>query len=317
METNKTVLNSVLGDNSKLMVKTSRLSKKKALIICVVITLSVMAVEIIYSYVTKSLMLFSDGLHMLSHGLSLGISLIAIIIAAKKATKYYPFGYGRIEVIAALINGIGLLFFTAYIFYESALRIIDPLAINVYETLGIAILGLIVNLFTAWILYQAGLEDLNTKSAFLHLLADTFSSIAIIIGCVIINYTQWYVIDPILSIVVGVVIAKWAIGLLKEAIQLLLNKSPKNINPDKILREIALRYNGTVHLKTMKIWEMQQNEIALAGTLEFSPMSMATSSSISNNLKQWLRENYEISVFFLDWKETEETNELLLAGEAV
>ncbi len=318
MESNEQLIKSHRHDSAKIVPTTFRLGKKQALMICVVITMTVMAVEIVYSYITNSLMLFSDGLHMLSHGLSLGISLIAIIIAAKKATKSYPFGYGRIEIIAALINGIGLLFFTLYIFYESALRIIDPLAINVYETMGIAVLGLIVNLGTAWILYLAGLEDLNTKSAFLHLLADTFSSVAIIIGCLVIRYTNWFVIDPILSIVVGLVIAKWAFGLLKDAIEILLNKTPSSINPTEIQQEIAVKYHDIVDVHEIKIWEMEHNKVAMAATLYFSPMTTLSSNTISDQIKGELAEKHGISLFFLDWRETSEpVGELSFAGKAV
>ncbi len=287
----------------KVNFKMARLSKKKALTICIVLTLTVMLVEIVFSYITRSLMLFSDGLHMLSHALSLAISLIAIIIAGKKASKAYPFGYGRIEIIAALINGVGLLFFTFYIFYESTLRIIDPQEINIFETMGIAVLGLIVNLLTAWILYLAGLEDLNTKSAFLHLLADTFSSIAIVLGCFIIKYTDWFVIDPILSIIVGVVIAKWAIGLMRDAINILLHKTPEKIKTEEIVNELSHRYNQSIALNNVKVWEMHNNEIAVAGTLMLDPMTVAESAAVSRNLKHWLTQRFGITAFFLDWEE--------------
>ena len=188
------------------------INKEQALLLCITITLAVMAVELIYSEITNSLMLFSDGLHMLSHAASLGISWLGIAMAKRWKN-------GRSELWAALINGIGLLVFTLYIFYESFERLADPSSIIVYHTLLVAILGLLVNLTTAWILGTTGIEDLNTKSAFLHMLADTFSSVAIIVGAIIIAYTDWFIIDTLLSVVVAIVVGKWAWGLIRSAVR--------------------------------------------------------------------------------------------------
>ena len=159
-------------------------------------------------------MLFSDGLHMFSHAASLFISFFAILLAQKWQNN-------RIELIAALINGIGLLGFTIYILYESYIRMLDPTTILITDTLIVAIIGLIVNILTAWLLSTAGVEDLNTKSALLHMLADTFSSVAIIVGVVIIAYTDWFIIDSILSVVVAIVVGKWAVGLIIDSIKAL------------------------------------------------------------------------------------------------
>lgn len=193
-----------------------RLTKTQAILICIGITLIVMAIELFYSYVANSLMLFSDGLHMFSHAASLGISLSAIYIAERTQNE-------KVESWAAFINGIGLIVFTIYIFIESYLRLMSPEAIEVNSTFVVAIIGLVVNLFTAWILSSTGVEDLNTKSAFLHMLADTFSSVAIILGTVIIIYTDWFWIDALLSAIVAYVVGKWSIGLIRQSVKELRN----------------------------------------------------------------------------------------------
>ncbi len=192
------------------------LNKSQAIWLCIGITLFVMVVELFYSYVANSLMLFSDGLHMFSHAASLGISLSAIYIAERTQND-------KVESWAALINGIGLIGFTIYIFIESYLRLMSPEVIEVNSTFVVAIIGLIVNLLTAWILSSTGVEDLNTKSAFLHMLADTFSSVAIILGTVVIIYTDWFWIDAILSAVVAYVVGKWSIDLISQAWKSLRN----------------------------------------------------------------------------------------------
>ena len=186
------------------------LSKSQAIGVCIGITLVVMVIELVYSYVANSLMLFSDGLHMFSHAASLGISLSAIYIAERTKNA-------RVESWAAFINGIGLIGFTVYIFIESYLRLLNPEQIEVNSTFAVAIIGLVVNLLTAWILSTTGVEDLNTRSAFLHMLADTFSSLAIILGTVIIIYTDWFWIDALLSALVAYVVGKWSLDLISRS----------------------------------------------------------------------------------------------------
>lgn len=207
---------------AKIMTK-----KEKGLIWCVIITLCVMGLEIYFGIVSNSLMLVSDGLHMLTHAASLFVSLLAIWLSKNKHTANKI----RIETKAAFINGISLVIFVIYLIWESIARIQALQAIEVSNLLVVALIGLGTNLLTAFILFRAGVDDLNTRSAYLHMLADTFSSIAIVIGSITIYYTSWFVIDAILSIVVAIIIAKWSFGLVKNAIGILyLQRSPSDMN---------------------------------------------------------------------------------------
>ncbi len=191
------------------------LSKKMALLICIAITTGVMVLEFVVSAISHSLMLYSDALHMLGHNMALIISLIAILIAEKK-------GSSKVEYIAALINGLSLIFFVVYILVDGIKSLVNPSPILAAETLMVSLVGLTVNLVTAMILFRTGVEDLNTKSTFLHLLADTFSSVAVIAGAIIIYYTHFYIIDAVLSIIVSIVIAKWCIDLIKKSVKMLI-----------------------------------------------------------------------------------------------
>lgn len=187
------------------------ISKRKALQWSIIINVVAMIIEFYYAKLTQSVMLFSDGIHMLSHVASLLVSYIAILYASKsKHGAYY-------ENKAALINGIGLLVFTLYIFVEAYNQFLHPNQILLDTAMYTAIFGLIVNLLTALILSWSGVEDINTKSAFLHMLSDTFSSVSIIIGIGVIYYTNWIWIDGLLSCIVGLVVGKWSLGLIKES----------------------------------------------------------------------------------------------------
>lgn len=241
---------------SLLTFLTMPLSKQRALTIALVITLLTMLAEFIASAITGSLMLFSDGLHMLSHASSLGVTYLAIQLAARQVGKQFPFGLQRVEILAALFNGLSLLLFSGYVIYKAVERFYHPVAVDSFETILIAFIGLAVNLLTAFILSRAGLEDLNTKSAFIHLLADTFSSVTIIIGGVVIYYTNWFVIDTLLSLVVVIVILKWAWGLIRDATLILLGRTPDYLDPKEIEEQLTSRFEAVAAVSEMRIWEV-------------------------------------------------------------
>ena len=195
----------------------ARFPKKVALSLCILITVIMMVFEFVVGYRYGSLMLVSDGFHMLSHAGSLAISLLALVLSRR--WKSDSGGESIPELLAALINGVGLVAFTVFIVRESIARMAAPESIELFQTAIVACFGLFINLLTALILSKSGVEDLNSRSAYLHMLADTFSSVAILVGLLIIRFTGWMIIDPILSLIVAFVIAKWAWQLFRDAIQ--------------------------------------------------------------------------------------------------
>jgi cobalt-zinc-cadmium efflux system protein len=210
---------------------TISLSKTNALKIAILINIIAMVIEFYFANITKSVMLYSDGIHMLSHVASLLISFLGIYFGSRKQNSFFY------ENLAALINGFGLLLFTFFIFSEAYHQYFYPEEIKVSMAMYIAVFGLVVNLFTAWILSLSGIEDINTKSAFLHLMADTFSSVSIIVGMVIIHYTNYIWIDALLSVVVGLVIVKWSFGLIKDSYKA-LRKVGRIVQEDNIVGDL-------------------------------------------------------------------------------
>ena len=270
------------------------LTPTTAMLICIVITVSTMVIEFVASAFTGSLMLWSDGVHMLSHAASLGISFMAASIASKPSSRKFPWGLHRVEIIAAHINGIGLAGFTFYIIYESLGRLFNPVAIVSEDMLVVAVIGLIVNLLTAFILSKAGLEDLNTKSAFLHMLADTFSSVAIIVGGVVIMYTDWFWIDAVLSVIIAVVIGKWSWGLLKESIFVLIDRTPKEINYQQVEHALKMEFGQIRKVKEFRVREIKTNKYC--GTLKVNVGNLGSAAyfGLQNNIARFLKDNYNI-----------------------
>jgi cobalt-zinc-cadmium efflux system protein len=253
-----------------------------------------MIVEFIAGFITKSLMLVSDAIHMLSHASSLFISLIAIVLASKNFGDRFSFGIYRVEVLAALLNGITLAGFTIWIVYEAIGRIINPVAINNTEMLIVAGAGLVINLSTALILHRSGIEDINTKSAFLHMLADTYSSIAIILGGIVISFTRYYVIDPAISLVVAVLIARWCWDLLSDSIMILLEKTPSHIKPGEIKSVLLKEFPEIKDVHDIHIWEITSQFVCLSTHIVTGNITLKESHSLRQRIEHLLGEKFSI-----------------------
>lgn len=268
--------------------------QKRALIWCVALTVTMMIVEFTTGFITNSLMLVSDAIHMLSHASSLVISLVAIVLASKHFGEKFSFGIYRIEVLAALLNGISLAGFTIWIVYEAIGRIINPVTINSTEMLIVAAAGLLVNLSTAWILHRSGIEDINTKSAFLHMLADTYSSVAIILGGIAILITGYFVIDPIISLVVALFIARWSWGLLRDSIMILLERSPAHIQPDEVRSVILNEFPQIKDIHDIHVWEITSQFICFSTHIVTDNITLKESHDLRHRIEHLLEDKFGI-----------------------
>ncbi|MDY3205734.1 MAG: cation diffusion facilitator family transporter [Arcobacter sp.] len=229
---------------------------KKVLKWALSITLITMFLEFFYGFMSNSLALISDAIHMFTHSFALIISLIAIIIASKKAPIAKTFGFYRTEVLAAFINGITIVLSIIWILYEAVMRFLNPQTIDIKTAMIVAIIGLIVNIITGVILMQGDKNNINLKSAFVHMLSDALSSVAIIIGYIVIHFTSWYFIDVILAVIVAIVIGKWAVDILKNSTNTLLESSPLDIT---IVKEFIEKNEKVIELHDIHIWEITQD----------------------------------------------------------
>ncbi len=268
--------------------------KKKRLLWVVILTATMMVVEFVAGILTNSLALISDAGHMLSHLFALGLSFFAVIFASKQTTKERSFGFYRLEVIAALINGFTLILITAYIVYNAYLRIINPQTLDVINMFIVATLGLAVNLVSAAILWKVRTADLNIKSAYFHLLTDTISSVAIVIGAIVIKYTNYWVIDPILSVVICIMILIWAKSLIKDSINVLLEACPKHIKIDEVIGCIKSSVDGVLQVHDVHIWQIATKMYALTCHVVVDDIKVSQGYPIKQKIKKLLKEKYDI-----------------------
>lgn len=265
---------------------------KKVLKIGFFITLFAMVVEIIAGVLSNSLALISDAIHMFTHTFALGLSLVAIIVATTKRSKNKTFGYYRFEVIAAFINGITIAISVVWILYEAIHRLLNPGSIDIKMMLIFATFGLIVNIITGVILFKGDRENINVKSAFFHMLADAASSVAIIIGGVIIYFTNFYIIDTILALIVATLIGRWSYTLLKESTNILLESSPLDIDEVKMYIE---KNSNFIEAHDLHIVQITHNMNTLSAHVVMDKSRYFDFEQIVEELNHKLLDKYNIT----------------------
>lgn len=273
---------------------------KKVLKIALSITLITMAVEFFYGFLSNSLALISDAIHMFTHSFALIISLAAIVIAAKEAPLSKTFGYYRAEVLAAFINGITIVLSIFWILYEAVVRFLNPQSIDIQTALIVATIGLIVNIITGFILMQGDKENINLRSAFIHMLSDALSSVAIIIGYIVIHFTSWYWIDIILAVMVAAVIGKWALNILRSSTNTLMESSPLEISEVKNFIETN---DKVIELHDIHIWEITQDMYNMTAHVKIDKTSFKEYEQILHNINHDLKERFKIvhTTFQFEW----------------
>jgi len=229
---------------------------RRPLKIVIVLTAVIFAAEIAGGLLSGSLALLSDALHMLEDISALLLSLGAMIIAGRLPTPSRTFGYHRVEIGAALVNGIVLVAVSAIIIAEALARFSSPRVIDSSLMGAVAIVGLGANLVAIRMLH--GSTDLNVKGAFLHILGDTLSSVAVIVAAVWIALTGQTIVDPLLSLLIAGFILITSIPLLREAGRIFLQFTPRDVDTEEVIRTIK-SVEGVDGVHNVHLWSLCSN----------------------------------------------------------
>lgn len=230
-------------------------ANKKALTISFFLIAGFMLVEFIGGYLTNSLALISDAGHMLSDAVALGLSLSALIFGARAATPSKTYGYKRFEILAALLNGLVLIILAIFIFREAIERLSEPPHVIGKGMMLISIIGLIINIIVAYILHSQGStkENLNVRSAFLHVIGDLLGSVGAIVAAILIMAFGWYIADPIASMIVSVLVLFSGWNVLKESVNILMEAKPSNIDSEAV-KSMLISIDGVKEIHDLHIW---------------------------------------------------------------
>ena len=215
-----------------------------------------MVVEVIGGLVTNSLALLSDAGHMLSDAVALGLSFFAMKLGEKKASQSKTFGYRRFEIIAASLNGLTLIIISLYIFYEAFQRFLNPPEVQSGGMLVISIIGLIVNIVAAWILMRGDKEEnLNVRSAFLHVIGDMLGSVGAIVAAILMILFGWGIADPIASVIVAVLIIISGWRVTKDSFNILMEGTPEQFHLDEV-KSSLLKIPNVKEVHDLHIWSI-------------------------------------------------------------
>jgi len=267
-------------------------SRPLKITLCLVLV--IMVAEVIGGVFSNSLALLSDAGHMLTDALALGLSLFAIALARRPATSTRTFGYHRAEIMAALANGTILILVSAYIFYEAYQRFSVLPEVKTPLMLIVAVIGLAVNLVGLFLLRRGSRKSINVRAAFWHIIGDTLSSVGVIIAGVIIYFTGWYVVDPILAVVIGVVILWGAVRIVRESVDILLESVPAHVKIEDVIAAVKT-VPGVEDLHDVHIWTITSGIYALSAHLNIADQTVSQSCDVLTQVNELLAKDFNIT----------------------
>lgn len=226
-------------------------------------------VEFFTGMVSGSLALISDAGHMVTDTAALGLAYFAQKMASRPASPKLSFGYMRIETIAAFINGLTMAAVALWIIISAVLRLWHPVAVDGGTVTWVASLGLLINIFVAWLLHKDQ-SSVNARAALVHVMGDLLGSVAAIVAGVVISATDWLPIDPLLSILVSLLIAKSTWGILKDSAWQLMDGVPHTVDYVAV-GEALHELDGIASVHDLHIWDMSANQPTLMGHVMLEP----------------------------------------------
>jgi cobalt-zinc-cadmium efflux system protein len=266
----------------------------RGLVIALSIVIVMMIVEVVGGLLSNSLALIGDAGHMFVDALALSLSLFALTLARRPATATRTYGFHRVEIMAALVNGAILAVVAAFIFYKAYQRFQNPPEIHSGLMLVVAILGLLANLAGILLLRRHRHVSLNIRAAFFHILGDTISSVGVIVASLIITLTGWSYADPIIAIVIGIIILTGAVQLLRESSDILLEAVPKHIEMDKVI-QMMKNVEGVDSIHDLHIWTITSGIFAMSAHVVVRDVMVSRTREIIDNVNQKLAEGFNIT----------------------
>ncbi len=261
-----------------------------AIVLNVVITLA----QLTGGIISGSLALISDALHNFSDVLSLVISYAANQIAQKKGSAMRTFGYKRAEILATLINASILIAIGLYVIFEALSRISNQQIINSTLVIWLGMLGILVNGGSIFLLKNNIDENMNIKAAYLHLLGDVLTSVAVVLGGLLMLFWKIYWVDPIISMLIALYLIYASYGLIKDSTSILMEFAPKEINIDAVIKTITA-YPQIQNAHHLHLWSLDDKHIYLDAHLDFvENLTLKESNAVIDKLEKELHDDYEI-----------------------
>ncbi len=259
----------------------------------IIISIGILAAEVVGGLLSNSLALLSDAGHVFADIAALSLSWYGVRQAERPATSRMTFGYHRVGVLIALTNALTIIGIVGVIFYEAYQRWQHPPEVNSLLMLSVAAVGLIANMFVAFWLRQEQRTNLNVRSAFWHAMGDALASVGVIIGGIIIMLTGWFIVDPIISVLIGIIIALAAWGILREGLRVLLEAAPPGVNiPDmvKAMNQIP----GVKDVHDVHVWSITPEIHSMSCHVLIDDLPISKAADIRRQIEEAVRQKFHI-----------------------
>ena len=262
--------------------------------VAIALTAVTLVAEVIGGFWTNSLALLSDAAHVFMDLFALVLSLAAIHLARFPATDRRTYGWHRAEILASLVNATTLLLIAFGILHEAWQRLLHPEAVKSREMFIIAVIGLVMNLTAASRLHRHAGDDLNVRSAFLHVLGDAIASVGVIVGGIVMLYTGWYVLDALISMAIVLIIGFGALRLLREAGHILLEGVPPHLDLNQVLARMQA-VEGISDIHHLHVWSICSHITALSAHIDVAAEHRGRQAEIVGELEGLLAHDFHIT----------------------
>lgn len=261
--------------------------------LAILVNLGLTVVQVVGGILSGSLALIADALHNFSDAISLIIAFAARKIARRPADASMTFGYGRAEVVAALINYTTLIVIGLYLVYEAIMRFFDPQSVDGWMIVIIAGVALVVDVVTAALTYTMSKTSVNIRAAFLHNVADALGSVAVIIAGVAILVYDWRLIDPLVTLMIAGYILWQSFSEIGGVVRILMLGSPPEIDTDKVIEELNA-VDGVTNIHHVHLWQMQEHATALDAHIVIDAGRWQDADAIKSSIKTLCIEHFGI-----------------------
>ncbi|WP_257446551.1 cation diffusion facilitator family transporter [Archangium lipolyticum] len=268
-----------------------RRKDRNRLLFALALTGTIAVAEAVGGYITNSLALMSDAGHMFTDISALGLSLLALWFSSKPADQKKTYGYYRMEILSALLNGVLLLGITVVILVEAWERFRSPAEVRLGPMAVVALIGLLSNLGALAFLHNT--HSMNVRGAFLHVLGDALSSVGVLVGAGVMWLTGWYVVDPLISVLISVVIVVGSLRLVRDAVDVLLEAVPAHVDMS-VVKELLLKVQGVRDVHDLHAWTIASGIYALSAHLVVADPMVCNNDEILTAVKHALFERFGI-----------------------
>lgn len=271
----------------------------------VLINLGLTVAQLIGGVLAGSLALIADALHNFSDAISLIIAFGARKIARRPGDSDMTFGYGRAEIVAALVNYTTLTMIGLYLIYEAVVRFFEPQGVDGWLVVIIAAIALVVDWITALLTYRLSKESINIRAAFLHNVADALGSIAVIVAGSVIIVFGWTVIDPVITLLIAGYVLFMSIKEGKGVVRMLMLAAPSGFDRDAVANSLS-GLDGVIDVHHVHVWEIDERRISLEGHVVVSDDHWSRLAQLKANIRQHLKDDYQIEHSTIEFEQMEE-----------